>query len=204
MKLNRITLLVDGGGFKRTAAWARIYADVELAVAAVQWPPESGAFTIYPERDSNGVKPIKAGFIAKLKERGWKPEERKARDDESTGSFRPGAFDAWLDLSERGAKPFVVEWETGNISSSHRAVNKMALGIVQGWLSGGLLVLPSRDLYKYLTDRVGNYRELEPYFPMWTALDPPKGLLGIVEVEHDGTSTKVRRVAKGTDGRALI
>lgn len=204
MKLNRLTLLIDSGDFTSTKAWNRIYDDVTAAVIAVQWPPDSGAFTIYPKTDGNGVKPIKEGFVTVLKARDWKPEQRKAKDDQSIAAFRPGAFDAWLDLKEYDALPFVVEWETGNISSSHRAVNKMALGISEGWLSGGLLVLPSRALYKYLTDRIGNYQELSPYFPLWSALKLPKGLLGVVEVEHDATSMKVKRITKGTDGRALV
>ncbi|MBW8068166.1 MAG: hypothetical protein GJU73_12090 [Ferrovum sp.] len=34
----------------------------------------------------------------------------------------------------------VVEWETGSISSSHRAINKMALGLVVKKCVAGLLV----------------------------------------------------------------
>jgi hypothetical protein len=58
---------------------------------------------------------------------------------------------------------FCVEWETGNISSSHRAINKMALGILKDILIGGVLILPTRKMYSYLTDRVGNFPELAPY-----------------------------------------
>jgi len=35
---------------------------------------------------------------------------------------------------------------------------------------GTALVLPSRKLYPYLTDRIGNYEELEPYFDVWRAV----------------------------------
>jgi hypothetical protein len=98
----------------------------------------------------------------------------------------------------------VVEWETGNISSSHRAINKMALALLFRRISGGLLVLPTRDLYRYLTDRAGNYRELEPYFPLFSALQVAEGYLGVLAVEHDATSYSVPRIAKGTSGRALI
>lgn len=56
-----------------------------------------------------------------------------------------------------------LEWETGNVSSSHRSLNKMSLGLLKGVLAAGILVVPSRELYKYLTDRIGNFEELAPY-----------------------------------------
>jgi hypothetical protein len=93
-----------------------------------------------------------------------------------------------IDLGREGYQPFVAEWETGNISSSHRAVNKMALGLLTGRISGGVLVLPARKLYRYLTDRIGNYEELRPYFPMWSALPVADGYLGILAVEYDAAS----------------
>jgi hypothetical protein len=80
----------------------------------------------------------------------------------------------------------------------------MALGLLQGHLAGGALILPTRDLYRYLTDRVGNYRELEPYFPLWAKLPVRNGYLGVIAVEHDAVSLDVPRITKGTDGRALI
>lgn len=83
-------------------------------------------------------------------------------------------------------------------------MNKMAMALMAGALSGGLLVLPTRDLYKFLTDRVGNYRELEPYFGLWSSLPIESGCLGVVAVEHDATSPDVPRIKKGTDGWALV
>ena len=98
---------------------------------------------------------------------------------------------------------FCLEWETGNVSSSHRAINKMALGILKKVLIGGVLIVPTRTMYNYLTDRVGNFRELEPYFPLWQALKVEEGLLEVIAIEHDGVSKSVPRIPKGTDGRAL-
>ena len=63
--------------------------------------------------------------------------------------------------------------------------------------------MPTRKMYRYLTDRVGNFQELEPYFPLWRALKVKEGLLGIIAVEHDAVSLDVPRIEKGTDGRAL-
>ena len=102
-----------------------------------------------------------------------------------------------------GNRLFCLEWETGNISSSHRALNKMALGIMKGMLIGGALVLPTRAMYKYLTDRVGNFAEIEPYFPLWKALRVEAGLLMVIAIEHDAVSDSSPRIPKGTDGRAL-
>jgi hypothetical protein len=98
---------------------------------------------------------------------------------------------------------FGVEWETGNISSSHRAMNKMALAIINQVLVGGILILPTRGMYRYLTDRVGNFPELAPYFPLWRSLRVTKGFLAVVAVEHDAASKHVPRIPKGTNGRAL-
>lgn len=112
----------------------------------------------------------------------------------------PGNMDAAYALPDGGLIAF--EWETGNVSSSHRSMNKMALGLHTGDLRAGILVVPSRGLYKYLTDRVGNVAELEPYFPLWTATPCEEGVLEVVVIEHDAESFDVPRIPKGTDGRA--
>ncbi len=209
MKLVTITSLIDAGGFTQTPTWQRISSAVKEAIEAIRWPPDAPNFTIFPESgkkhgQGNGVKPIKEAFVLKLVSSGWKPEQRYPRGDDEERKFWPGAFDAWLDLTEQGLPPFVVEWETGNISSSHRALNKMGMCLMTGRISGGILVLPTRPLYNFLTDRVGNYREVEPYFPLWSSLAVHAGYLGVIAVEHDATSKKVPRIKKGTDGWALI
>ena len=113
----------------------------------------------------------------------------------------PGPLDATYPV---GTRLFAVEWETGNISSSHRAMNKMAMGILKKLLIGGILIVPTRAMYRYLTDRVGNLSELEPYFPLWKAVPAEEGLLAVVAIEHDAVSSTVPRIPKGTDGRALL
>ncbi len=57
-------------------------------------------------------------------------------------------------------------------------------------------------MYKYLTDRIGNFAEIEPYFPVWRNLAISEGVLAIIEIEHDATSMDVLPIKKGTDGRA--
>jgi len=64
-------------------------------------------------------------------------------------------------------------------------------------------MVPTRAMYEYLTDRVGNYEELEPYFEMWRRSQVEEGLLVVVAIEHDGVSKDVPRIPKGTNGRAL-
>lgn len=131
-----------------------------------------------------------------LKTAGWTLEEPM---DLAT-VHRPGKLDA-VRFCDVG--PIALEWETGNVSSSHRALNKMALGLLEGKLAGGVLIVPTRSLYFYLTDRIGNLRELKPYFAMWRSLPVDTGVLAVIAVEHDAASSEVQPIAKGTDGRAL-
>jgi hypothetical protein len=70
-------------------------------------------------------------------------------------------------------------------------------------LAAGVLIVPSRKLYQYLTDRIGNYTELAPYVDLWKVLPCDKGILEIVVIEHDATSLDVPRIPKGTSGRAI-
>jgi hypothetical protein len=201
MKIMRIERLIDAGGFSGTDEWRRIETDVIQAIRAIEWPPGSGSFTIYEESgkkrgEGNGVKPIKDVCMTHLKSRGWSLETPV---DIATVKI-PGPMDATYPV---GDKLFCVEWETGNISSSHRAMNKMALGMLKDLLIGGILILPTRAMYRYLTDRVGNFPELEPYFPLWKTIKVEVGLLAVIAIEHDAASKSVPRLAKGTDGRAL-
>jgi len=80
-----------------------------------------------------------------------------------------------------------IEWETGNISSSHRSINKMCMALAGNLLDAAVLIVPSARLYPHLTDRIGNVRELEPYFYGWNLACSglSRGLLAIVVVEHD-------------------
>lgn len=201
MKIVRTERLIDTGGFSQSEEWRQIEDHIRVAIMSIQWPPGSGSFTLYDEPgkkpgEGNGVKPIKEACMQTLKNLGWRLETPV---DIATVK-RPGPMDATYAVRN---KLFCVEWETGNISSSHRALNKMALGILKGVLIGGVLIVPTREMYHYLTDRVGNLLELEPYFPLWKSLNVGEGLLAVMAVEHDAVSRNVQRIEKGTDGRAL-
>lgn len=223
MKIKRVGTLIKKGEFASSADWRTIGESALDAVAAADWPPGSGSFTIYPESgkkrdEGNGVIPIKLNAIKKLT--GGKPpygkliKERLRQRlnspliDEWVAEYpwpvgeriRPGNMDATFGMAD-GLVCF--EWETGNISSSHPLMNKMCLGLLKGTLKAGLLVVPSRDLYTLLTDRVGNIVELEPYFPLWRDTPCNEGVLEVVVIEHDAVSRDVPRIPKITAGRAL-
>lgn len=203
MKIVHTEFLIKAGRFPDSHEWKVIEADILQAIRSIVWPSHKRSFTIFPESGKkrgkgNGVKPIKDAFCLKLKQKGWDHETRLS----VVKRKNPGPIDATKKLS--GGQFFAAEWETGNISSSHRALNKMALGIKRKILKGGVLVLPTRKLYSYLTDRVGNFEEIEPYFDLWRSIACEDGLLAVIAVEHDGTSKDVPRIRKGTDGRALI
>ncbi len=116
-------------------------------------------------------------------------------------SKRVGDVDAVL---TREGKIVALEWETGNVSSSHRSLNKMAFGIQNQVILAGFLVVHCRSLAQYLTDIIGNFEELEPYFGFWqNSIAAYKGLLEIIGIEQDEVSYEVPRIPKGTDGRSL-
>lgn len=199
MRLIKEEVLLDIGDFRSTPEYLTISTDIRNAIAKVVWPEDALDFTIHPEKQANGVDIIKKAFVKHLKGMGWALEHRL-----NLGATlkTPGGLDATKLVED---KYFAVEWETGNISSSHRALNKMALGILRGTLIGGALILPTRKLYFYLTDRIGNFEELEPYFDVWRNLkiDRPKGLLSVIAIEHDNISSEIAKLTKRTDGRAL-
>jgi hypothetical protein len=201
VKVVRIERLIDKGGFSKTNQWVTLQQHISQAIETIQWPPGSGSFTLHDESgrargEGNGVKPIKDACMLKLRSLGWHLETAIP----IAVLKQPGSLDATFAI---GKKYFCVEWETGNISSSHRALNKMALGLLSQKLLGGALIVPTRAMYRYLTDRVGNFAELEPYFALWRSLPVTEGLLLVIAVEHDAVSRTVPRIPKGTDGRAL-
>lgn len=197
MKLLTWDALIDNG-FSQTSEFQIVEGHIKEGISLITWPPGSDTFTIHAQsgkkrNQGNGVRPIKDAFVAHLRDNGWEPEHRR--------------FDAHYRFpSPSKTAPFVVEWETGNISSSHRSINRMARGMLQGEVSGGVLIVPSRAMYRYLTDRVGNVKELEPYYDLWRLWSRYSefGYLAVITVEHDYESLDVERITKGTDGRALL
>ncbi len=197
MKIVQEISLISIGSFEESSDWSIIRAEIREAISLIVHPPGTSNFTINPIRHGNGVKPIKGACMIALRDRfGWGLETPI-----SYATRSPGKVDATKVLDNH---LFALEWETGNISSSHRAVNKMVLGLLRGVFLGTVLVLPSRKLYPYLTDRIGNYEELEPYFDVWRAVRIEEGFLAVFVIEHDQVDSKVPTITKGTDGRALV
>lgn len=198
MKVVQEEVLIKNDEFQQAEEWNRILSEIRQAILSVVWPPGSSSFAINPLRKRNGVKPIKEGCMVALRDRfGWSLEaEIFIRDVQ-----RPGKVDA---IRQTASGKFVLEWETGNISSSHRALNKITLGLLRKVITGGVLILPTRLLYNYLTDRVGNYEELQPYFQIWRTVPVEKGFLMVIAIEHDAIDTNVPLIRKGTDGRAML
>lgn len=200
MKIVRVETILNRGTYSKSEHWASTRSSLHDAVRKCEWPPGSGRFTIYPQSgkkrgQGNGVKPIRAEFVNELRRRGWTIEGRaKNALGQALGEF---------DAAFKGpAGPVVAEWETGNISSSHRSMNKLTMLVADGIIAAGTLIVPSRKLYFYLTDRIGNFKELEPYLKLWKSVPCKNGILEIVVIEHDAESADVPRIPKGTDGRA--
>lgn len=203
VKVAEVIALVEEDPYPWTKA---AMAEIMDAIDQVRWPPGGADFAIYPEsgkksQQGNGVVPIRTAFVAALVDKGWEEEAPFPIHVSERDSSRFGKMDAAKLFSD--GPPVIVEWETGNISSSHRAMNKMGIGLIEGALSAGVLIVPSTLLKDYLTDRIGNVRELRPYFPLWKNLQIDRGCLTVIVIEHDRTDLSVERIRKGTDGRAL-
>lgn len=200
MKIVHVETILNSGSYSKSKHWRSTRASLHKAVKKCGWPAGSQKFTIYPQSgkkrgEGNGVKPIRTEFIEELKRCGWTIEGHAKN---AIGQAL-GDFDAVLGGPEG---PVVAEWETGNISSSHRSMNKLTMLVSDGIIAAGTLIVPSRKLYEFLTDRIGNYQELEPYLKLWKSVPCKKGILEIVVIEHDAVSWDVPRIPKGTDGRA--
>ena len=194
MKIVHIERLIDTGEVSSTPEWLKVKQDVIEAIDTIQWPANSGSFTLYSGKKANGVVPIKKGCMEYLKSEGWMLEYRLKEID--TGKI-DAAFHSNIGL-------FGFEWETGNVSSSHRAVNKIALALYKEVIIGGIHVVPSKAMYDYITDRIGNFPELQPYFPLWRSfkVSITKGVFDMIVVEQDAVSYSVPPIPKGNDGNA--
>lgn len=201
MKLLEYHDIINPEIFNSSTDLLKAWEEITEAILITDWPHGSGQFLIYPEsgkkrRQGNGVKPIKIPCLNYLRSQGWQIE-RLPKIGSSV--LRTGDLDA-LKHTPNGYIAF--EWETGNISSSHRALNKLFLTMQETNTLGSFLVVPSDKLKVYLTDRIGNIGELRPYFPLWRNLPNINGGLRIIVVEYDDISYNVPKIPKGTDGRA--
>jgi hypothetical protein len=193
MRANKKEFFASDAKLLKSKEFKIILKEIDDAISKISWG-HSELFIINPVRRGNGVVPIKIKFVKHLVDNGWVAEYRMS----FSSGINPGPVDV---VKETKYGKFVVEWETGNISSSHRALNKIATGILQKKIIGGILILPDRKFANFLTDRVGNFEEIEPYFMMWGSLINT-GIIGAYSISHDGTSPEVDLIPKGKDGNA--
>lgn len=114
-------------------------------------------------KNCNGVVPIKEGCYQLLEEQ-YEWFREKPLD---SFSEKGGPIDVYKEFyNESSVLRVGLEFETGNISSAHRSMNKLAIGIVNNDIDFAALIMPVHNLSYYLTDRVSNYEELEPYFSL--------------------------------------
>lgn len=197
MKIVETVDVLCCGNVDTLPLWRKACSDVEQAIKSIDWPHGAGAFMLNPgeTKHANGVKPIKKPGIATLKSLGWETE----RLPKELAGVKMGNLDAVL-RNDEGMVGF--EWETGNISSSHRAANKILHAMLKGGLVGGMLIVPSEAMRRYLTDRIGNITELRAYFPVWSAIRLDRGIFRVISVEHDELDDSVPLIPKGKDGMA--
>lgn len=192
MKWLRTIVIFDQGEVAASPAWGRIHDDIVGAIQAIDFPSGSGLLKLRRKEklpsgqwNRNGVGYLRRRFLESMVDHHrWQPEqriERLAGNDPPTLTLYPsgqghqepitsdfGDFDLVTRIPDESL--VAIEWETGNISSSHRSMNKLAIALSEGRLQAGILILPSRSLYAQLTDRIGNIGELSGYLAMWKAL----------------------------------
>jgi hypothetical protein len=194
MQIIEKKFLFDYGDFSISPEFSQIMIEIESAIKSVTWG-HNEYFLINPVKLGNGVTPIKKPFINFLKEKDWKTEYRL---NYST-SLKPGPLDAVKFIDN---EVIALEWETGNVSSSHRALNKLALGIINGKISVGVLIVPTKNFARFLTDRIGNWEELSSYFPLYNNISLSNGSLIIIGINYDDVSLDSPIIPKGSDGNS--
>lgn len=228
MKWLRTLVLFDRGGVISSDDWKTVHTSYVRAISSIDHPAGTGFLTLREKVKKpdgqwarNGVGFLRTRFLEFMRDaEGWHAEgdvdlsrdrqqppimlypSLEAYREPITSDF--GGFD-FLTAAPNGTR-IAIEWETGNISSSHRSMNKLAIALSNGIVEVGVLIVPSRKLYEHLTDRIGNIGELSGYLSMWEGLKAvvPRGLLAITVVEHDALTADPAfpYLKVGSDGRA--
>lgn len=190
MKWCRTILVVNNGGAAESEDWRTLHDSYTRAIKSIDHPAGTKSLTLrkkYREQKSgaekrNGVKYLRERFLQHMtNDEHWTAEaqgeieiaqmpavlksypDMQSHTEEVQSMF--GGFD-FLTRTKGGFRA-AIEWETGNVSSSHRSLNKLVIALNASVINAGVLILPSRDLYEHLTDRVGNIQEVSPYLCLW-------------------------------------
>jgi hypothetical protein len=228
MKWLRTLVLFDKGDVISSSDWNSVHESYVRSISSIDHPAGSGYLKLRRKArlpngqwSRNGVGYLRSRFLDHMKgaER-WEAEGGVdlGRDREqppiklypSLDPYREpitSDFDGFdFVTTAPGGNRVAIEWETGNISSSHRSMNKLAIALGNGIVQVGVLIVPSRDLYEHLTDRIGNIGELSGYLSMWESLKSSvaRGLLAVTVVEHDALTSDAAfpYLPMGNDGRA--
>ena len=230
MKWLRTLVLFDRGEVVSSLDWDRIHQSFVRSIESIGSPEGSGKLVlrrktqdpISKQWNRNGVGYLRSRFLDHMvKIEGWQAEgevdlqhleeqpefhlypSMEPYSEPITSAF--GDFD-FVTTTDGGIR-VAIEWETGNISSSHRSLNKLSIVLAAKKIQAGVLILPSRSLYEHLTDRIGNIGELSPYLGMWKSMGTAveRGMLAIAVVEHDELTDdpKFPYLKVGKDGRAI-
>jgi len=228
MKWLRTLVIFDRGDVVSTTDWRAIHESYVRSIQHIDFPEGAGSLTLRRkvkrpdgQWDRNGVVYLKRRFFDHMvNAEHWREEAGldlgKNRVPPDLLIFPSMERHRELITSEFGGFDFVtstpagtymaIEWETGNISSSHRSMNKLAIALATAKIQAGVLIVPSRSLYEHLTDRIGNIGELSGYLSMWKDLETrvERGLLAISIVEHDYLTSDPTfpHLPTGIDGRA--
>ncbi len=221
-------MLFDQGDVISSRDWRALHESYVRSIKSIDHPTGSGLLTLRERKKlpnnkwaRNGVGYLRTRFLDHIRDvEGWeaeKPVDLKRDRHQPPIRLYPslelhreeirsdfGGFDHVT--KGKGGTEIAIEWETGNISSSHRSLNKLAVALSAGIIQVGVLIVPSRNLYKHLTDRIGNIDELSGYLSLWEGLKATvsRGLLAITVVEHDALSKdeSLPFLKVGNDGRA--
>lgn len=228
MRWLRTLVIFDRGNVVSTSDWQAIHESYVRSIQRIDFPEGTGSLTLRRkvkrpdgQWNRNGVVYLKRRFLDHMvNDEHWHAEvgfdlgrDRVPPDlrlypsmelhrEPITSEF--GGFD-FVTTAPAGTH-VAIEWETGNISSSHRSMNKLAIALATGKIQAGVLIMPSRSLYEHLTDRIGNIGELAGYISMWRDLETrvERGLLAISIVEQDDLTddSNFPYLPTGNDGRA--
>ena len=201
MKIARFFSFIDNVNDDiRKNEWKKIDQDVIQGIESIKWPVDGKKFTIKPLKNENGVRPIKINLMKHLKEKGWKLEVPISPD------YPRNKIDAVLEINKLEVS---LEFETGNIASIHRSLSHiMSRKLSQENNIGGILILSSMALARYLTENVANEEGLHAYFDIFRSYRElsywKKGFLVLYVIEHDCLSLNVPLIPKDTDKKRKI